>query len=237
MRRFFPTFLLLIVAIAVGVTFGCGDDDDDDNDDDGGLDFDPADFQTTVDNTYFPLTPGVVKTFEGEEDGETLQVITTVLDETETIAGVECTVLIEEEYEDGELKEISHNWFAQETATGDVYYFGESVDEYEDGEVVDHPGSWQVGKEASEPGLIFPGDPQIGDIFNPEGAPDLAEESAEIIEMGLDYSAPYGDFTDVIKVEEHDLLEDEVEWKYYAPNVGLIAEEYEEGDMPLVDME
>ena len=33
------------------------------------------------------------------------------------------------------------------------------------------------------------------------------------------------------------LLEDEVEWKYYAPDIGLIAEEYEEGDMPLVDME
>ncbi|MCB9479112.1 MAG: hypothetical protein H6683_05480 [Deltaproteobacteria bacterium] len=213
------------------------DADDDDDDADSTLTFNPDDFQTLVDNAYFPLTPGVVKTFEGEEDGEEVLVYTRVHDETVMVAGVPCTLLEEEEYTDGELAEISRNWFAQETSTGDVYYFGEDVDEYEDGEIVGHDGAWKVGEgDVSEPGKIFPGDPKLGDVFHPEAAPDEAEEQAEIIETGLDYSAPYADFSDVIKVQETDLLSGGKGWKYYAPGVGLVAEEYEDGDMPLVDL-
>ncbi len=237
MKKLFAlTALLLIAALSIW-SVGCGDDDDDDDtggdDADDDVDFDPVDFQTTVDNEYFPLTLGTVKTFEGNDGEDDLEVMSTVLAETETVAGVVCTVLKEEEWEDGELVEISHNWFAQDIATGDVYYFGEEVDEYEDGEITGHPGAWRVGDNASAPGMIFPGDPQVGDEFSPEAAPGDTEESSEIVEVGLDYTTPYGDFTDVIKVEEHDLLDDEIEWKYYASGVGMISELYEEGEMPL----
>ncbi len=237
MKKLLTLTLLVMAAMLFALTLNCGDDDDDDDDDDMTLNFDPEDFQTTVDNEYFPLTPGTVKTFEGDDGEDDLKVVTTVLAETENVAGVDCTVLKEEEWEDGELVEVSLNWFAQEKSTGDVYYFGEAVDEYEDGEIEGHPGAWRVGDNADAPGMIFPGDPQLGDTFNPEAAPDEAEESAEITETGMDYTTPYGDFTDVIKVEEHDLLEDEVEWKLYAPGVGLISELYEEGEMPLTEME
>jgi hypothetical protein len=224
-----------LMAMAVlTLAVACGDDDDDNDDSGGG--FNPDQFQTTVDNEFFPLTPGVVKTFEGDEEGTPVRVITTVQENPVEIAGVACTELIEEEYEDGELSEISHNWFAQDKATGDVYYFGEDVDSYEDGEVVGHEGAWKVGDGADAPGLIFPGDPQLGDVFSPETAPGVTEETAEIIDMGIDYSTPYGDFTDCIRVEEHAAGEDAAEWKVYAPGVGLIAEEYESGSMPLTDM-
>jgi hypothetical protein len=212
---------------------------DDDNTvagDDDASGFDPADFQATVDNEYFPLTPGTVKTLEGEEDGEIIRVTTTVQEETIIIAGVECTTLVEEEYEGEELVEVSRNWFAQEIITGDVYYFGEEVDDYADGEITGHGGAWKVGEEADFPGLIFPGDPQLGDEFSPETAPGTAYETAEIVEMGLDYSVPYDDFSDVIKVEEHD-MGGGVEWKLYAPGIGLISELYTGGELPLVDIQ
>jgi len=228
--------LIALLALAAVVVPACDDDDDDDDDDDS-LGFDPADFQSTVDSPYFALAPGTIKTFAGSDGEAELEVTTTVMAGTTDIAGVACTVLVETEYEDGELVEISINWFAQEIATGDAYYFGEEVDEYEDGEITGHEGAWKVGEDTDMPGLIFPGDPQLGDVFNPESVPDLAEESAEIVEIGLDYSTPFGDFSDVIRVEETDIASGEVEWKLYAPGVGLIAEVYEEGELPLVDME
>jgi hypothetical protein len=228
--------LSLLVPIAALLTGSCDSSDDDDDDDNGGA-FDPDAFQTTVDNEFFPLTPGTKKTFDGDEDGTPLQVITEVETETAVIAGVTCTVLREEEYEDGELNEISRNWFAQEIATGDVYYFGEAVDSYEDGEIADHEGAWKVGDGADVPGLIFPADPQVGDTFSPETVPGVSEETAEIIEMGFNYSTPYGDFSNALRVEEHSAGEDEVEWKVYAPGVGLIAEEYESGSILLTAME
>jgi hypothetical protein len=225
-----------LVACVMFFTLSCASNDDDDDNDVGDA-FDPNAFQTTVDNNYFPLIPGTIKTFEGDEDGTPSRVVTEVLTDTAAVAGVTCTVLVETEYEDEDLNEISRNWFAQEKATGNVYYFGEEVDGYEDGEIVSHEGAWKVGEEADAPGLIFPADPQIGDVFNPESVPDLTEETAEIIEMGLEYSTPYGDFTDVIRVEEHESGESSAEWKLYAPGVGLIAEEYESGSILLTAME
>ena len=236
MKKLFTILILLLLTSLFLFSFSCGDDDDDD-DDSAPADFNPDDFQTTVDNNYFPLVPGTVKTFEGDDGEEDLLVYSTVLTETETVAGVVCTVLKEEEYADGELVEISYNWFAQDITTGDVYYFGEDVDEYEDDEITGHPGAWKVGVDVDAPGFIFPGDPQLGDTFSPEAVPGEAEEGAEIVEVGLNYTTPYGDFTDVIKVEEEDLLGGEIEWKLYAPGVGLISELFEEGEMPLTEIE
>jgi hypothetical protein len=108
MKKIFALMALLMIAALFIWSVGCGDDDDDDDDNDD-VDFDSADFQTTVDNEYFPLTPGTVKTFEGNGGEDDLEVMETVLTETESVAGVVCTVLKEEEWEDGELVEISQD--------------------------------------------------------------------------------------------------------------------------------
>lgn len=237
MNKMLSILAFLLIGTFVLLNVGCSQSSGSGDDEGDAADFNPADFQTTVDNPYFVLAPGTEKTFEGNEEGDELLVYTSVLSETKKVAGVVCSILREEEYKNGELVEISWNWFAQEIVTGNVYYFGEDVDEYEDGQVSGHPGAWKVGDNADAPGMIFPGDPQIGDIFSPEAAPGEAEEEAEIIETGLDYTTPFGDFNDVIRVEEHGLLDDSVGWKYYAPGVGMIAEEYEEGDMPLTEMQ
>ena len=55
-------------------------------------------------------------------------------------------VIVENEKADGELKEISRNYFATCLPARDVYYFGEDVDIYEDGKVVSHDGAWLAGR-------------------------------------------------------------------------------------------
>lgn len=58
--------------------------------------------------------------------------------------------------EDGELTEISRNFFATCNRDNSVVYFGEEVNIYEDGEVVAHEGEWRAGDDDARPGIIMP---------------------------------------------------------------------------------
>ncbi|MDP2858757.1 MAG: hypothetical protein Q8P50_12370, partial [Bacillota bacterium] len=64
-----------------------------------------------MDNPFFPLSSLKPKVFEGEEkdpdSGETIKtrLESTVLPDTDVLAGVEVVVLEEKDYEDGELVE------------------------------------------------------------------------------------------------------------------------------------
>src|SRR3546814_912967 len=98
-------------------------------------------------NDYFFLMPGYKLTLEGEEDEESIQLVMTVLNETKMVDGIETRVVEERESEDGELIEISRNYFAMCTETKDIFYFGEEVDIYEGGEVVGHEGEWLAGQD------------------------------------------------------------------------------------------
>src|SRR6185436_18826581 len=99
---------------------------------------DQCDWSSTGGNPFFRLDPGLQLVLQGDEDGTALEVIISVLDETVTVNGIETRVVEERESEDGELVEVSRNFFATCVQTGSVFYFGEEVDVYEGGEIVDH---------------------------------------------------------------------------------------------------
>ena len=56
-------------------------------------------------------------------------------------------VVEEREWKDGELVEVSRNFYARCVQTSDIFYFGEDVDIYEDGVIVSHDGAWLAGQE------------------------------------------------------------------------------------------
>src|SRR3989304_5165532 len=87
-------------------------------------------FTLDINNDFFPVVPGSESVLESE-DG-TIRLEITVLEETEEVAEIDTRVLVEEEFEDGELIEVSRNFFAQ-APDGTVCYFGEDVDECTDG--------------------------------------------------------------------------------------------------------
>ena len=150
---------------------------------------DPADFRAEVDNPLFPLTAGTAFVYEGEETdpdtGETIQIRieSTVLAETEIVGGVEVTVVQVRDYEDGDLVEETRDYYAQHN-DGTVYYFGERVDDYEGGEVVGHSGQWLAGEGDNLPGILMSPDPQVGDEFEQERAPGIAEERSKVVAAG-----------------------------------------------------
>jgi len=171
-------------------------------------------------NPYFPLTPGLkIHLSDGSET-----VVFSVLDETKLVDGVETRVVEEHETKDGELVEISRNYFAIDRTNGDVYYFGEDVDIYEDGKVVSHDGAWLAGTNGVKFGLIMPGKPSVGDRFYLEEAPG-AVERVEIVALDATLETPLRSFADLVRCQENDVLDGGVSHKWYASGIGMVGDD------------
>ena len=145
------------------------------------------------------------------DDGDKRRIRTRVVEEKETA--------------DGELAEISRNFFATCRPSHDVYYFGEEVDIYEDGEIVTHEGQWLAGQHGAEPGIIMPASGFIlGMRYFQELAPGVAMDRAEHVAVDLEVQTPAGKFDDCIRVSETTPLEPGESIKIYCPHVGLVTD-------------
>jgi hypothetical protein len=145
---------------------------------------------------------------------------------------IQTRVLEEKETADGELVEISRNFFASCLPNRDVYYFGEDVDIYKNGKVVSHDGAWRAGRHGAEPGIIMPESAFIlGQRYFQELAPDVALDRAEHVASDLEVEVPAGVFEDCVHVIETTPLEPGAESnKTYCPGVGMVAD----GELELV---
>ena len=185
-----------------------------------------CDFVSSGENSYFVLEPGYQVILGGQEDGEELQLVMTVLNETKVVDGIETRVVEEKETEGGNLVEVSRNYFAMCKPTNNAIYFGEDVDMYEDDKIVNHEGAWLAGQNGSKAGLIMPGKAEVGLKYYQEIAPGIAEDRAEIISVNDTLDTPAGTFKQVLKTEETNPLKPgEKEYKFYAPGIGLIQDE------------
>ena len=182
-------------------------------------------FSSTGSNQYFILEPGYRLTLQGMEDEDTIRLDITVLDATRMIGKVETRVVEEKETANGELVEISRNFFAICTQTNSVFYFGEETDIYKEGEIVSHAGSWRADSADAKAGLMIPGIALLGARYYQEVAPNLAMDRAEIVSITETLPTPAGTFESCLKTEETTPLEPKAkEYKYYAPGVGLIKD-------------
>lgn len=191
-------------------------------------------FDTTGRNPYFILQPGRQLVLEGEDEDATVTVFITVLWETRDIVlnidgqsrTVRTRVVEEREFENGELKEVSRNFFAICAKTNDVFYFGEDVDIYENGEIVSHDGAWRAGQDGAMPGIIMPGTFLLGSRYFQEIAPGIALDRAEHVAMGATVRTPFGVFEDCVVVRETSPLEPGSEsMKAYCPRIGLAIDD------------
>jgi hypothetical protein len=232
MRPYIAVFAALPLLFGASLLWACGGGD---AEPDADAAIDPANFQATVDSTFFPLSTLGPTVFEGlETDPDPgkvieLRVESTVLAETDTVAGVEVTVVEVKDYEDGELAELTLDYYAQ-LSDGTVYYLGERVDNYEDGELVDHEGQWLAGEGDNLPGVFMPaGDPQVGEEFDQERAPGVAEDQSKVVAVDQEVTTSARTFTGCVKTEDFDPIGGVTEFKYYCPDVGMVMEEDENG--------
>ncbi|MGH9458277.1 MAG: hypothetical protein ACRD2J_11645 [Thermoanaerobaculia bacterium] len=180
-------------------------------------------FSATGDNPFFPLQPGLRLELEGEDDGETVAVIVEVLNETFVVDGVTTRVVTETESADGEIEEISRNYFAECVETGSVFYFGEDVAIFEDGELVGSEGEWLAGENGARAGVIMPGTILVGSRYFQEIAPGVALDRAEHLATGVEFETGAGTFEDCLVVEDSNPLEPGArDRKVYCPGFGLV---------------
>ena len=201
-------------------------------------DFAPINFEpgAPIDNPYFPLTPGTRMRYAAnvtDEEGDTVlqEDEDFVTNETETIAGVQARVVHARSWEDGVLVEDTRDFFAQDKS-GNVWYMGEDTKAFErddEGNIIstDTTGSWRAGVNDAKPGFVMPVDKTIGFNYFQENAPnDDALDQATTVSINETVSTPAGDFSNVLKTQEETEIEPGVlEFKYYAPGVGLVLTE------------
>lgn len=245
--------IALLVALMVAASMACSDGDSPTDSPSNTAEpsgtgsaagVDPADFSAQIDNPLFPLSSYSKLVYEGEEiDPKTDETITsrvemTVLPDTEVVGGVEVLVVRDEAFEDDELVESTLDYYAQHK-DGSVYYFGERVNNYENGELKDHNGTWLAGEDNAEPGIIMPPAPAVGDVFEQEKAPGIAEDRMTVLSVTGSVTVPAGSFTDCVKTEDVNPLDGTgaIEYKFYCPEVGFVLEEFEGGNLELISYE
>ncbi len=198
-----------------------------------------SDSTPRVDHPLVPISSVAVKVFAGSErDPDTRErvrtrVVTRVLRGTRTIAGVRSAIVGVREYEDGELVESTRDYYAQRR-DGNVFYMGEHVDNYEDGRIVGHDGQWFAGRRGAQPGLFMPTQPEVGQVFEQERAPGVAEDRSTVIQLGRRVTTPAGRFSGCIKTRDEAPLDRLVEFKFYCPGIGLVREVGQTGQSDLI---
>jgi hypothetical protein len=180
-------------------------------------------------NSYFAIQPGKVLKLASGKDRLTVS----ILPGTKTVDGVVVGVLEEREEKNGELIEVSRNYFATDPQTGDVYYFGEDVDNYQGGKLINHDSAWLAGEKGARFGLFIPGKPKVGDKYYQEIAPKVALDRVEIVSVDETVKTPAGTFKHCVHLRETTPLEADVSHKYYAPGIGMIKDdEFELAEKP-----
>jgi len=186
---------------------------------------DESELASTGRNRFMIIEPGYFQMFEGKEDGKDVKIHITVLAETKKFGSVECRVLEDKVWENGQLVEVARDYVAISKKTSDVYYFEEDVDNFKEGKLANHDGSWLHGEKGAKFGLLTPGTPLLGARFYQELAPNVGMDRIEIISLSEVVETPAGKFDHCMKTEETSPLEPGMtDYKLFAPGIGCVQE-------------
>ena len=188
------------------------------------VELDPADFTANIDNPYWPMEPGTRWTYrEIDEQGEELKVVVVVTTETKEIAnGITARVVRDVVTQDGELVEDTKDWYAQDS-DGNVWYFGETTAEFEGRKIATRAGSFEAGVDGAQPGIIMPGNPQVGMKYRQEYYEGEAEDNGEILSLDEMVEVPFGQFAGALLTKDTITIEPDVlEYKLYARGIGPV---------------
>jgi hypothetical protein len=190
---------------------------------------DPADFVRKVDNPLWPLEPGTAFHFVGTR-GKTAQTDDElVLNRTERILGIGCTIVRDTVSEHGRAIERTLDFYAQDKQ-GNVWYMGEDSFERQHGVFAKASDSWRSGVGGAKPGIIMPAHPQPGDRYRQEYyPPGEALDEAHVLGYRGPITVPYGTFKRALTTSEFSPLEPQTEEKYYVAGIGEVWERVVKG--------
>ncbi len=239
-KRIIVSICIFMTGCMLFLIVGCNSDSSsaDPSQDPAEPSFDQAAFTspTVIDNPYLPLNVGTVQLYQKETDDGVETIVVEVLEETKEINGVNCVVVHDRVFEDELPIEDTYDWYAQDD-DGNVWYMGEDVINYEyddDDDLIEtnSEGAWEAGVDGALPGIIMKATIAVGDSYRQEFYEGKAEDMAKIEATGVSVELEDGTtYDDCLQTLEWNPLESgDQEYKYYAPNVGLIKEAQDDGD-------
>ncbi|MGH3037456.1 MAG: hypothetical protein ACRDMU_09775 [Gaiellaceae bacterium] len=84
-------------------------------------------------------------------------------------------------------------------------------------------GSWEAGVDGAQPGIIVPGDPQVGLHYRQEYYAGEAEDEGKILSVDERAEVTFGSFRDLLMTKDTTPLDpDMLEHKFYAEGVGPV---------------
>ena len=185
----------------------------------------PSDFVARVDNAYFPLKPGSTWRYRGRDDHGRFADRMHVRHKTKTILGVKTTIVHDVVLRDGKPREVTNDWYVQDH-DGNVWYFGEDTKTLDrHGHLKSREGSFQAGQNGAQPGVLFPGDPKVGQTARQEFFKGHAEDHFKVLDVNARARTPRGVTHHAIRTKEWTPLEPGViDNKYYARGFGTVVE-------------
>lgn len=199
----------------------------------------------SIDNTFFPVSPGTIQVYLGRENGRRITVVVSHLLETREFVldgnVVTCRVVQEHKFESGRLIAEQLSFFAQ-ADDGAVWSFGETEDddadddddEEDDDDDEDEPGGWVVGAvmptdpidtvSVTAPALVMPASPSDGDVWLSEDAGPGQTQQVSVRSTKATARIRGARFRSSVRVKETVPGERAGETKWYAPGVGFVRE-------------
>jgi hypothetical protein len=191
---------------------------------------------TEITNPYYGPGAGQTYIYSGNEIGGSAEeeIIIQRRTTTKDVMGITCIIHHDIVYLDTILIEDTDDWLAQDDE-GNLWYLGEFVKNYDEvtGNFLDNDGSWEAGIDGALPGYWLPVSPTVGQHYHQEYYAGEAEDEAEVVSVDETVTTTMGTFTNCLVTKDFTRFEANViEYKYYAPNIGLIKEEkFEEGEL------
>jgi hypothetical protein len=184
-------------------------------------------------NPYLPLEPGMQWVREGRvtvgDRRLSHRIVYTVTDLTKEINGVRAKVVLDQDFNGGELAEQALDFLAEDKR-GNVWYLGSYTETYEGGEFVNATDGWLTGLNGARSGILMKARPKKGMSYLEATVPGEGAAVSEVIKTGQSKCVPFDCYEDVVVIQEGP--DSGAEYKYYAPDVGHILTEphYSGGD-------
>ena len=130
----------------------------------------------------------------------------------------------------GKVIEKTDDYYAQDKS-GNVWYMGEDAKDLKGSQFVVAPDSWRAGVNGAKPGIIQEANPKVGDSYQEENAPGVAEDQAKVLSLNATVNdvpycntAPSGTCDNLLETKETSPLDPQSENKWYAKGVGEVKE-------------
>jgi hypothetical protein len=189
-----------------------------------------------VDNPLFPLEAGTSYIYDGTTGTKKEHEVAKVSPKVKVIDGIPCAQVIDSNWVRGRLVERTLDWYAQDF-DGNVWYMGEFATQYKDGVPVGHEGSWKAGTDGAKAGIIMEAHPRVGDTYDQEDYPGVAEDRGKVLAVDASVSTPFGVWINqVLLTKDYSAIEPGVEHKFYVPGIGLVKSADVKGGSEVVEL-